>query len=263
MKSIVFGGLDGIITTFSIVAAVAGASLAVEVTCVPSRCDVLRLLYMRTHYAHARVDAAALSPVCSLMMGFANLLADGISMGVGDFLSSKAEHDYVRSEYSREAWEYDNFRDGEIDEMVKLYVEKGVEEKDAIAILTTMAKYKDVFVEHMMNVELGQQTPDPDENPAKDGAVTFFSFLTFGSVPMWAYIIMWGAKYTEPQGMFGVACAVTAVTMFALGAFQAKITRQPVFKSGMLMMFNGSLAAAAAYLVGFGLEHAIGRGDSC
>jgi hypothetical protein len=54
IKSVVFGGLDGIITTFSIVAAVAGASLSVEVV---------------------------------LLMGFANLIADGISMGLGDALS--------------------------------------------------------------------------------------------------------------------------------------------------------------------------------
>jgi VIT1/CCC1 family predicted Fe2+/Mn2+ transporter len=230
VKSIVFGGLDGIITTFSIVAAVAGASLAVEVT---------------------------------LMMGFSNLVADGISMGVGDFLSSKAEIDYVRSERKREAWEYDNFKEGEIDEMIKLYEEKGVSADDASVILHTMAKYKDLFVDHMMNLELGQMTPADDENPAMEGLVTFLSFLAFGSVPMFAYLIMWGAGYANRGGMFGVACAVTVVTMFALGAFQAKITRQPIIKTGLLMAFNGSLAAAAAYLIGWGIEQGVGSGQSC
>lgn len=197
------------------------------------------------------------------MMGFANLLADGISMGLGDYLSEAAELDYVRSERKREAWEMDNYPEGELSEMVELYVEKGVERKDAETILSTMAKYKEFFVDHMMVMELGQQSPDDDENPAMNGLVTFLSFIAFGSVPMWAYLIMWGAKYTNRGGMFGIACAATALTMYLLGAVQAKISRQPVVRTGLSLMLNGCLAAAAAYLVGWGLEHAIGSGDNC
>ena len=58
IKSVIYGGLDGIITTFAVVAGVAGA---------------------------------ALSPAVVLILGFANLIADGLSMAIGDFLSTKAE----------------------------------------------------------------------------------------------------------------------------------------------------------------------------
>ena len=61
IKSVIYGGLDGIITTFAVVAGVAGA---------------------------------ALSPAIVLILGFANLIADGISMAVGDYLSTKAEKEY-------------------------------------------------------------------------------------------------------------------------------------------------------------------------
>ncbi len=228
IKSVVFGGLDGIITTFSIIAAVAGASLAMEVV---------------------------------LLMGFANLIADAISMGLGDFLSEKAELTFLRAEYDREAWEFENFPEGEINEMVALYKEKGVGEEDARAILTAMAKYPTLFVEHMFNVEIGEMRPSDDENPAMNGFVTFCSFIIFGAVPVVAYAIQWGAHYNDKQGAFGVTCAVTALTMFALGAVQAHITRQAIVRAGLTMMCNGSLAAAAAYLVGWGLEQAIGRGE--
>lgn len=66
-----FGGLDGIITTFAVIAAVAGANLDTNIV---------------------------------ILMGFANLVGDGISMGFGDYLSSKAEQDFVRNEYKREKW---------------------------------------------------------------------------------------------------------------------------------------------------------------
>lgn len=71
LKSIVFGGLDGIITTFAVIATVAGADLDVKIV---------------------------------ILMGFANLVADGISMGFGDCLSSKAEQEFVENEYGREKW---------------------------------------------------------------------------------------------------------------------------------------------------------------
>ena len=74
VKSLVFGGLDGIITTFAVVAASVGGSLGSDVI---------------------------------LLMGFANLVADGLSMGFGDYLSSKAEFEYTRAEHKREKWELD------------------------------------------------------------------------------------------------------------------------------------------------------------
>ena len=62
VKNIIYGGLDGIITTFSIIAAAVGASL---------------------------------EPKYIISMGFANLLADGISMGLGDYISSTFENKYI------------------------------------------------------------------------------------------------------------------------------------------------------------------------
>jgi vacuolar iron transporter family protein len=225
VKSIVFGGLDGVITTFSIVAASAGASLNVQT---------------------------------ALLLGVSNLIADGISMGIGDFLSSHAELKFVKSEHKREAWEFENNRQGEVDEMVELYTKQGVSEADARVILEKMAEYPAVFLPHMVQLELGLPPVDEGDNPAKDGFVTFMSFLLFGSVPCIALAIMYGAKYTDRGGVFGITCAATVITMFALGATQAKVTRQPLLASALIMTINGSLAAASAYLVGWGLDEAFG-----
>ena len=63
IKSTVFGGLDGIITTFAVVAAGAGANLEGKVI---------------------------------VLMGFANLVSDGISMGLGDYFSEKSENQFIR-----------------------------------------------------------------------------------------------------------------------------------------------------------------------
>lgn len=39
-----------------------------------------------------------------IILGFSNIFADGLSMGMGDALSSKAERDYILAERQREAW---------------------------------------------------------------------------------------------------------------------------------------------------------------
>jgi VIT1/CCC1 family predicted Fe2+/Mn2+ transporter len=228
IKSVVFGGLDGVITTFSIVSAVAGASLSIET---------------------------------ALLMGFSNLIADGISMGLGDFLSSKAELEYEESESKREMKEFELNPEDEINEQIELFREKGVTEGDAKLLSNTLAQYPDIFHKFHLRSELGLSPPEGDEAPAVDGSVTFFSFLLFGSVPMWTYLITFYAGYRSKNGIFGIACATTVMTMFFLGVTQAVITRQNRLKTGILMTINGSIAAASAYLVGWALEHAIGSGN--
>ena len=109
IKSIVFGGLDGIITTFAVVSGAVGGGLSVDVI---------------------------------LILGFSSVIADAVSMGVGDALSTKAENEYIHMEKRREEWEFQNNPAGEIQEMVDLYVQKGMEEEDAQVVITKMAKYK-------------------------------------------------------------------------------------------------------------------------
>lgn len=230
IKSIVFGGLDGIITTFAVVAASMGADLTVEFV---------------------------------LLMGWANLFADGISMGFGDFLSEKAEIEHAQGERRREMWEMESHPEGEISEMIEIYVEKGMSQEDAETIIHTYAKYKDLYVDLMMVQELGIMPPDDDDNPAMNGAVTFGSFLFFGSVPLWAYVIFYAIDENDTNIIFPVACALTAFAILALGVVKAKILRQPVGAAAGGMLLNGTFAAVAAYAIGYALEQAFQLDEQC
>jgi VIT1/CCC1 family predicted Fe2+/Mn2+ transporter len=231
LKSIVFGGLDGIITTFAIVAASAGGGVGTDFV---------------------------------LMMGFANLIADGISMGFGDFLSTKAELDFAKLEMKREEWECDNNLDGEIQEMVDIYKEKGMTHDEATQVISVFSKHRKLFVDLMMVEELGIMPPDPDDSPAKAGLVTMLSFFAFGSIPLWFYTGFHAAGWTDKTAMFAIACASTGVAIFSLGFFKAFFTHQNKMMSGLGMLLNGTFAAAAAYLIGFAFEEGMGISmDGC
>jgi hypothetical protein len=117
IKSIVLGGLDGIVTTFAVVSGATGGGLGVEVI---------------------------------LVLGFSNILADALSMGVGDALSRKAEQEYILAERDREIWEMENYPEGEIQEMIEIFTKKGMTTDDAGMLIRKYAEYPDLFVEFMI-----------------------------------------------------------------------------------------------------------------
>jgi VIT1/CCC1 family predicted Fe2+/Mn2+ transporter len=223
IKSITFGGVDGIITTFAVVSGTVGANLSIEVV---------------------------------IILGLANLFADGLSMGLGDYLSSAAELDYVRNERKREEWETDNYLEGEKQEMVEIYEGKGLSHEDATAIIDIMANYRDVFVDLMLVDELGLSPPDNSTKPWKNGLVTFLSFCIFGFVPILAYIISYATKSSSDgyDPTFLISCLLTALTLFILGIVKGRLSGQPWWKGGLQVLITGGIAAGVAYLIGYLLE---------
>ena len=222
VKNIIYGGLDGIITTFSIIAASVGAGLKMKII---------------------------------IALGIANLIADGISMGVGEYLSTTFENKYIMSEKSKEEHEYEHNYNYEVEEMVELYKNEGLDEIDAkkiVDIYTSNDKYKPLFIKNMMSMELGLELSDDD--PKINGLVTFIAFLIFGFVPIFFYIVFYYADYDEYTNIFIINCFITIITIFTLGIVQAKITKQPLIMSALKLTFNGVLASGLAFLIGWGIE---------
>lgn len=214
LKSAVYGGLDGIITTFAVVAGVAGASLSIGIV---------------------------------LILGFANLFADGISMAIGDYLSTKSQREYQSAERKREEWESENYPDGEKRELVELYTDKGILREDAKKIVNIICKHKKAWVDIMMVEELG--ILESKESPLKNAIVTFFSFCIFGFIPLLAFVVTGMIPFI--QGMlFQVATVLTCITLFALGSLKTRFTGRNWIVSGLEMLFVGGIAASAAYGIG-------------
>merc|ERR1712146_501938 len=122
----------------------------------------------------------------------------------------------------------------------------GVTESDARQILDVMVKYKDFFVDNMLVQELGIMPPDESESPAKNGLV-LLSYLALSTVDF-------GSESENDNALFGIACGLTAVALFVLGAIKSRYSTQTWYYSGLMVLVNGSIAAGAAFLIGYLLE---------
>ena len=212
IKSAVYGGMDGIITCFAIVTGSHGASLSSSVI---------------------------------LILGIASLIGDAISMASGDYLSTKAEIEYQKSEKKREEWEVDNHPEGEKLEMFEIYINKGFSEEDANLMTNIVSKSKKAWVETMMIEELGMV--EVRDSPVRNAVITFFSFLTFGILPLLPYF----ADSDDDDMIFMISIGLVAVALTALGFAKSRVVETFWLKSCLESLVLGSLAAGTTYLLGW------------
>jgi VIT1/CCC1 family predicted Fe2+/Mn2+ transporter len=214
LGEMVYGGLDGIITTFAVVSGVAGAQLGTPVI---------------------------------LILGLANLLADGFSMATGAYLSVKSEQEYYSKEYEREAWEVEHFPDGEREELHEVYRQRGYSEDEARQLADIQSREPVRWVQAMMIDELGMMKDE--SNPLVNGLVTFAAFVLAGVVPLLIYLL--GLAFPIPAGLaFPISLVLSGLALFGLGAAKVLVTKLNPFRSGLEMLIVGGLAAGVAYVVG-------------
>lgn len=218
LKEIVYGGNDGIVTTFAVVAGFAGAG--------GSQSNIL-----------------AMGTGAVLLFGFANLFADAASMGLGNFLSVRAEQDMYRKEQNKELFEIENETLREKSESVEILVAKGFSQDDANKLVEIYSKNKSYWLEFMMKYELELSNPLQD-NPALTGLATAIAFISFGSIPLWPYVLI-------SQGpVFLYSIFATFSALFLLGVLRWRVTRHSALRSILEVLFIGGLSATIAFLVG-------------
>jgi VIT1/CCC1 family predicted Fe2+/Mn2+ transporter len=220
----VYGGLDGIITTFAVVSGVAGAQLGANVI---------------------------------LILGIGNLLADGFSMGTGDYLSTKSEREYYDREARRQAWEIEQFPEGQRTELLALYMQHGYSESEAEQMVTLQTRSQVRWVNAMMIEELGMIKEEA--NPIYNAITTFTAFVVAGSLPLLIYLVGLVTPIASNTA-FAISIALSAIALFGLGAAKVYVTRLNPLRSGLEMLLVGGFAAMVAYVIGALLKNIGGNG---
>ncbi len=215
LKDFVFGAMDGTVTTFAVVAGVVGASL---------------------------------SPSIVLIMGFANLFADGFSMAVGNYISTKSEIEFIRKERNREEEEIHKYPNEERRVLRSLYIRKGFHGSVLDQVVRTITGNKKAWVDTVMREELG--ITDLNKTPLHSALATFAAFVLIGIVPLIAYL----GSLVHPvfrTNTFLITCILTGAAFFVVGSAKGMVVKRIWWKSGLETFAIGSAAAIIAFLVGF------------
>ncbi|MCH6199371.1 VIT1/CCC1 transporter family protein [Aquiflexum sp. LQ15W] len=217
LREFVYGGIDGAVTTFAVVAGAVGANL----------------------------DASII-----IILGFANLLADGFSMSVGAYLSAKSEKENYTKHQNIEYWEVENIPDKERQEIVDIYQSKGFEGELLEKVVDVIVSDKDRWVNEMMKDELNMM--EDSKSPFKIGLATLVSFILVGFIPLMIYVydLLW---VTEIDLFFWTSL-FTGFAFLVVGWLKSFVNQTNTLKSITETLLLGFLAALVAYFVGDFLE---------
>lgn len=218
VSDFVYGGIDGSVTTFAVVAGVEGASLPVSIV---------------------------------LIMGFANLLADGVSMAVSKYSSDKAEKERIQR---IRRLEYKSIREKpqeEREEIEQILRDHGFTGQALASATQVITKDKDVWVDIMMKHEF--DVVEEAIYPMKSAVTTFVAFNMIGIIPLIGYIFTPFFNFNT-NIVFAFTTVFTMIALFIVGAVKTKFTDGRWWRGGLNTMITGGIAASLAYLVGYALQ---------
>ena len=208
LRDWIYGGIDGTITTFAVVSGVAGAGL---------------------------------SPVIVLILGFANLLADGFSMAAGNFLGTRAEQDDFKNLEEVERKHIEIAPEGEREEIRQIYIKKGFEGDDLEIAVELITSDNERWIKTMLTEEYG--LPLQVRSPLRAALSTFTAFIVCGFIPLVPYLFIKAYDFL-------VSAIFTGIVFFLIGSLKSLWTNSSWYRSGFETFSIGTLAAMLAYFVG-------------
>lgn len=217
----VYGGFDGCVTTFAVVAGAVGAGLESSII---------------------------------IILGFANLLADGFSMSVGAYLSTKSEMD-----------NYDKYRELTRESIMRkpaaarrqleeIYRQKGFEGELLERVVETLVLDREVWLDVKMREDLGRVRQE--KSPLWIGGATYLSFILVGLIPLLAYVVDMFSPL--PFDLFATSSVLTGLGFAVIGWLKSRVNGSSLFKGMVETLLLGGVAASVAYFVGDLLEHLLG-----
>ena len=217
LAEFVYGGIDGSVTTFAVVAGSVGAGL----------------------------DSSVI-----IILGFANLFADGFAMSIGAYLSSKTDVDNYEKHKAIEYWEVENYPEKEVEEIREIYAAKGFKGKLLDDVVNTITADKDIWVDVMMKEEL--EMIETSKSPFKIGLITFVSFLILGFIPLLVYVL---DIIVDIKGELLLwSTSLTFFSFALIGYLKGVVNNKNRFYSVLSTVLMGATAALVAYYVGDFLE---------
>lgn len=217
----VLGAIDGCVTTLAIVAGTVGARLPLMV---------------------------------AIVLGVANLLADGISMAISNFQGARTRVQQLERARRAEEEHIRHVPHGEREEVRQIFANKGFSGGTLDDIVATITSDPKLWVDTMLVEEHGLALEGPE--PMISGTVTFVAFVTVGAVPLLPYL----APALPADRLFATSVTMALVAFFGVGLLKGHLLGGGRLRIAIETTIAGSAAAALAWAVGHFLRGLVGAG---
>lgn len=216
----ILGAVDGGVTTFAIVAGAAGAGLSNGI---------------------------------AIVLGLANVVADGFSMAAGNYLKVKADHQNVDRARRTEEMHIDKVPEGEREEIRQIFAAKGFDGSALEDIVSVITNNRQQWIDTMLTDEWGLQLQPP--SPVRAALSTLTAFVLAGLIPL---LPLFFAIDGPVEDLFPVAAGLTGVTFYGVGWMRGRIVDDRPLLAGLETLLIGGAAATLAYFVGYWLQALVG-----
>ncbi|WP_105103269.1 VIT1/CCC1 transporter family protein [Microbulbifer pacificus] len=219
ISDLVLGAIDGCITTFAIVSGAFGAGF---------------------------------SPLVVLVMGVANLLADGVSMAVSNFEAVNAQQRFAEHARRTEEQHIRMVPEGEREEIRQIFANKGFSGEHLEHIVDTVTADRALWINTMLSEEYGLSPVAP--NPLASAWWTFVAFVLVGLVPLLPFFFG-GGNFSQK---FAISTGLAGLVFFFIGVLKGWVFRGSLLRAGLGTFLLGSCAAGIAFAVGYTLQRVVG-----
>ncbi|MHA1191206.1 MAG: VIT1/CCC1 transporter family protein [Promethearchaeota archaeon] len=217
IRSAILGLNDGLISTFTLLVGIAAATLTVGNSLV-------------------------------ILTGIAAMVSGAISMGLGEYVSSKSEYNYIKNEIKKEEAEIELFPEEEKQEIKDIFIEMGLDGDVLDICVEKITRNKDTWLKFLIKNELGL---DESENPLIGAIITFLAFILGSLIPQLPYYLNLGMISLV------ISSILSLCSLFVVGVLKTKITGESRIKSGLEMVTIGIIAFIASYGIGILFEQLI------
>ena len=211
IRAAVLGGNDGLVSNFSLVMGIAGATQGQQGV---------------------------------LLAGLAGLLAGALSMALGEWISVKSSQELYENQMQLEMEELEVNPEGEKKEIALIYMAKGIDELQAYVLADELMKDKTKAHDLLVKEELGI---DADELKGSAVEAAVYSFILFA---IGAIIPVAPFMFATGTAAIGISVAVSALGLFLIGAAITLFTGRNVWFSGFRQVLFGLIAAAITFGIG-------------
>lgn len=218
LRDFVYGAIDGTVTTFAVVAGAAGADLR---------------------------------PAIVIILGTANLVADGFSMAIGNYFATRTEMQQRDRARRQEEDHVRQIPEGEREEIRQIFAAKGFGGDDLDRAVEVITSDPRLWVDTMMVEEL--RLPPEMRDPVRSGLTTFAAFVTAGFLPLMAFVYE-SIAHATPGDPFVLSSILTGVAFFLIGIGKSPFVGVPWWRGGLETLEVGGIAAVLAYVIGMLLK---------